>query len=42
LARDDVDMHESVFDVVKPLLEMSADKDAMEVDNEQPRAAADM
>jgi hypothetical protein len=35
-------MNASVFEVVKPLLETSADNDAMEVDTEQPRAAADM
>ena len=42
LARTDVDMHTSVFDIVKPLLETSVDESAMEVDGEQPRAVADV
>ena len=42
LARTDADMHQSVFDVVKPLLETSAENDAMEVDDDKPRASADM
>ena len=33
-------MHSSVFDVVKPLLEATAENDAMEVDGDKPQAAS--
>jgi hypothetical protein len=42
LARTDVNMHTSAFDIVKPLLESSVDNNEMEVDDEQPRAVADV
>jgi proteasome component ECM29 len=42
LARPDVDMQTTVFDIVKPLLESSVDNNEMEVDDEQPRAVEDV
>ena len=42
LARTDVDMHIGVFDLVKPLLEISVENNAMEVDDQQPQAVADV